>query len=126
MSASVVDGLAQSAGQLLDLWSSLAMRHVALGAACACGTGGVSLRLEDFELDIADYLEDAGLRCGMDDVAAFFQAQQQAGPREQPLRRLLEDIESERVPHAVSEWLLPKVERTLRSFAELHGSDARG
>lgn len=102
------------------------MRHVALGAACACGTGGVSLRLEDFELDIADYLEDAGLRCGLDDVAAFFQARQQAGAQEQPLRHLLEDIEGERVPHAVSAWLLPKVERTLRSFAELHGSDARG
>ena len=126
MSLAVADDLAVRAERMLTLWSQLAMRHVALGAACACGTGGVSLRLEDFELDIVGYLEDAGLRSGMAEVVAFFQALQVAAPRDQPLRRLLEDIEQNRVASAVSEWLLPKVERTLGSFAELHGPRAQG
>ena len=121
MSAAVSDDAALRAGELLDLWSRLATRHVALGASCACGSGGVSLRLEDFELDIVGYLEDAGLRCGIVDVAAFFQALAEAGSPPEPLRSLLHDVENGRLPPVVSDWLLPKVERTLRSFAELHG-----
>jgi len=126
VSLAVADDLAMRADRMLTLWSQLSMRHVALGAACACGTGGVSLRLEDFELDIVGYLEDAGLRSGMAEVVAFFQALQVAGPQDQPLRRLLEDVEQDRIPSAVGEWLLPKVERTLGSFAELHGPRAEG
>lgn len=126
MSLAVADDLALRADRMLTLWSQLAMRHVALGAACACGTGGVSLRLEDFELDIVGYLEDAGLRSGVPNVVAFFQTLQAEGPQDQPLRRLLDDVEQCRVPSAVSAWLLPKVERTLGSFAELHGPRSEG
>ena len=126
MTLAVADDLAQRADTLLDLWSSLATRHVALGAACACGVGGVSLQLADFELDIVGYLEDAGLRSGMPEIVAFFEALQQDSAQEQPLVRLLEDVRQERLPDAVSDWLLPKVERTLRSFAELHGGGSRG
>ena len=57
---------ALQAGRLWDLWCALALRHVALGGACACGAGGISLRLEDFELDIVDYLQDGGERCEHD------------------------------------------------------------
>jgi hypothetical protein len=114
------------ADQMLTLWGALAMRHVALGAACACGTGGVSLRLDDFELDIVGYLEDVGQRSGMAEVVAFFNELQSSAPRDQPLRSLLEDIHQDRLPEAVADWLLSKVERTLKSFAELHGSGMRG
>ena len=113
--------LADHAERLLGLWSELSMRHVALGASCACGIGGISLRLDDFELDIVGYLEDAGLHSGIADVAGFFEAMQQVGWQSQPLVRLLEDARQDRLPAAVGEWLCPKVERTLRSFAELHG-----
>lgn len=122
----MADDLAQRADRMLSLWSDLSMRHVALGGACACGTGGVSLRLEDFELDIVGYLEDAGLRCGVSEVVDFFTALQQAGAQDQPLRRLLQDMEQDQLPEAVAEWLLRRIERTLTSFAELHGSGARG
>ncbi|WP_213955931.1 hypothetical protein [Variovorax sp. dw_954] len=122
----MADDIAQRADAMLSLWSSLSMRHIALGSACACGTGGVSLRLDDFELDIVGYLEDAGLRSGLEEVVGFFNALQQASQQAQPLRRLLEDAMEERLPEAVGEWLLPKVERTLRSFAELHGPGERG
>lgn len=117
--------LEQRAGAMLSLWSELALLHVALGASCACGTGGVSLRLDDFELDIVGYLEDAGLRCEVEEVVVFFRSHQQAEPREQPLRALLTDVQQDRVEAAVAQWLLPRVERTLRSFAELHGPKAR-
>jgi hypothetical protein len=128
MSAAAVmaDDIARRADEMLTLWSSLSMRHVALGSACACGTGGVSLRLDDFELDIVGYLEDVGLRSGVADVVGFFTVLGQTGERSQPLRQLLEDAMEGRLPEAVGEWLMPKVERTLRSFAELHGPGERG
>lgn len=118
----------QRAEQLLDLWSSLSMQHVALGVGCGCGMGGISLRLDDFELDIVDYLGDAGVRSGVPEVAAFFTALHQLaqegasmGSRAQPLRRLLDRARRDRLPRAVTEWLLPRIEKTLRSYAELHG-----
>lgn len=109
------------AGELLDLWSRFAMQHVALGTACACGMGGVSLTLQDFELDIVGYLEDNALRSEIAEVAGFFESLAAAGPRGQPLKALLEDAQAGRLPEAVAAWICPKVERTLRSFAALHG-----
>jgi hypothetical protein len=121
VSTAVADGLAEQADRLLDLWGGLALRHVALGSACACGAGGVSLRLEDFELDIVDYLQDGGERCEQAEVAAWFRARQAAAPVQQPLRSLLDDVLAERMPEPVARWMLARLERTLRSFAELHG-----
>jgi hypothetical protein len=127
------DDFVQRAEHLLDMWSSLSMQHVALGAGCGCGMGGISLRLDDFELDIVDYLGDAGTRSDVPEVAAFFTALQNSsqegsaiGSRAQPLRRLLDQARRERLPRAVTEWLLPKVEKTLRSYAELHGPKFEG
>ena len=122
----MADDLVQRADRMLGLWSDLSMRHVALGGACACGTGGVSLRLEDFEIDIVGYLEDVGLRCGVEEVVDFFTALQKAGTQDQPLRHLLHEVQQDRLPGVVAEWLLPKIERTLTSFSELHGAGARG
>ena len=124
---------AQRAERMLALWSVLAMQHVALGSACACGMGGISLRLDDFELDIVDYLQDAGLRCGIAEVQVFFQLRQAAAEsgsvmgkkRARPLVDLLERAERNVLPMAVAEWLLPRVERTLNSYAEQHVQGAR-
>jgi hypothetical protein len=126
VSTAVADDLAHQAGALLDLWSQLSAHHVVLGAGCACGVGGVSLRLEDFELDIVGYLEDAGLRCEVVAVVGFFQALQAAPQPSQPLLALLHDMQQERLPGEVTAWLLPRLERTLRSFAELHGPKGQG
>lgn len=126
MSTAVADEQVEQAERLLDLWSSLALRHVALGSSCGCGAGGVSLRLEDFELDIVDYLQDSGSRCGLAAVESWCQARQAAPAQDQPVRRLLEDVQEERLPRVVAEWLLHRLGRTLRSFAELHGSAGGG
>lgn len=119
----MADALTQQAESLLDLWCSLALRHVALGSACACGSGGVSLRLEDFELDIVDYLQDGGERCDDGQVAQWFRAHQDLTARQQPLRALLDEVLRERMPAPVARWMLQRLERTLRSFAQLHGAD---
>lgn len=131
--AVAADDLVQRAEQMLELWSALSMQHVTLGAGCGCGMGGVSLRLDDFELDIVDYLGDAGSRCGEPEVAAFFTGLQRRteegatlGGRARPLHRLLEQARRGRLPEAVASWLLPKVERTLNSYAELHGPKLEG
>ncbi len=126
MSVAVADDQTQRADSLLRLWSELALRHVALGASCGCGAGGVSLRLDDFELDIVDYLDDAGRRSGIAAVAAYFESLDAAAQRAEPLRALLRDAHEGRLPPEVSDWMLPRVERTLRSFAELHGSGSAG
>jgi hypothetical protein len=45
---------AQQASGLLALWHRLSSQHIALG--CSCGMSGISVTLEDFDRDIADYL----------------------------------------------------------------------
>jgi hypothetical protein len=117
----VADELAEQAERLLEMWCSLALQHVALGSACACGAGGVSLRLEDFELDIVDYLQDGGERCEHAEVSQWFRARQGMAATHQPLRRLLEAVQTERMPEPVVRWMLARLERTLSAFAEMHG-----
>lgn len=121
----MADSLATRAQAIVDLWSQLAMRHVSMGGACACGMGGISLRLYDFEADIAGYLEDAGQRCGIAEVEAFFKAEPSVASHDQPVRRLLDEAIEGRLPEVVGDWMFPKIERTLRSVAEQHGQGAR-
>ncbi|OUM01592.1 hypothetical protein [Variovorax sp. JS1663] len=122
----MADDVSQRASRLSRLWSELAMRHVALGSSCGCGAGGVSLQLVDFELDIVDYLEDQGLRSGVSEVEDFFRARPTSEATGLPLQTLLEDLERNEFPAAASEWLLARLERTLKSFAELHGGRQQG
>jgi hypothetical protein len=117
----MADDVSQRASRLSRLWSELAMRHVALGSSCGCGAGGVSLQLVDFELDIVDYLEDQGLRSGVSEVEEFFRARPTSEATGLPLQTLLEELERDEFPAEASEWLLARLERTLNSFAELHG-----
>ena len=127
MSVAVVDDVAAQADQLLALWNSLSMRHVALGGACACGTGGLNLRLEDFELDIVDHLHDAAAHCEEPAVAAWGQAALRAVAEVGEVQRLaglLADVQHPRAPPEVAEWLLPRLARMLHSYAELHGGGA--
>ena len=126
----MADDLAQRAERLLELWSRLAMQHVALGAACACGTGGISLRLDDFEIDIVDYLEDAGQRSDIAEVVTFFEGLRETGRPmrmakpsrpSRPLAHMLENVQRGHLPEAVATWLLPRLERTIDGIAQEHG-----
>lgn len=120
----MLDDLSTRAERLLAMWSELSMRHVTLGTACGCGMGGISLRLEDFELDIVDYLHDAAARSDEAAVAAWGRAELGAVADSGEVRRmrdLIDALRHPKTPQAVTEWLLPRMERTLHSYAELHG-----
>jgi hypothetical protein len=80
VSAVVADPRAE---RLANLWSRLSAQHVTLGAGCGCMVGGVSVSLEDFELDIADYLWAEGERQGQTAVVAWLL---QPGPIEQQVK----------------------------------------
>jgi hypothetical protein len=118
VSAIVADPRAE---RLANLWSRLSAQHVTLGAGCGCMTGGVSVSLEDFELDIADYLWAESERLGQSEVVAWLL---QPGPIEQqvkPVMGLLTRLEEGEADEAVADWLLTRLARTLDSFAKLHG-----
>ena len=118
MSTAVADPRAE---RLANLWSRLSAQHVTLGAGCGCMTGGVSVSLEDFELDIADYLWAESERLGQNEVVAWLL---QPGPIEQqvkPVMSLLTRLEEGEADEAVADWLLTRLARTLDSFAKLHG-----
>ncbi len=118
MSTAVADPRAE---RLANLWSRLSAQHVTLGAGCGCMTGGVSVSLEDFELDIADYLWAESERLGEAAVVAFLL---QPGPVDQqvkPVATLLARLEEGEADETVADWLLSRLARTLDSFAKLHG-----
>jgi len=47
---------ALEATRLLGKWTKLAQGHVMFGSGCSCGVGSGTLRLQDFEPQILDYL----------------------------------------------------------------------
>ena len=112
------------ATHLLGLWSRLSAQHVTLGAGCGCGVGGVSVSLQDFELDIADYLWAESERLGVADVEAFLLAPGPIAQQQRPVRVLLERLEAEEADAGVADWLLTRLTRTLESFSKLHGPAA--
>jgi hypothetical protein len=103
------------ATRLLGKWTKLAQGHVIFGAGCSCGVGTGSVRLQDFEQQILDYLhakhgaaavERAGYREGeAGSVTALLRAIATQGAVEQPpgQRALLADLG-----------------RSIDSFDELH------
>ena len=102
------------ANRLAQLWSRLAAQHVTLGAGCGCMTGGVSVSLEDFELDIADYLWAESERLGEVAVVAFLL---QPGPIDQqtrPVMHLLTRLEDGEADEAVADWLLTRLARHVK------------
>ena len=118
MSTAVADPRAE---RLAHLWSRLSAQHVTLGAGCGCMTGGVSVSLEDFELDIADYLWAESERLGEKAVEAFLLQPGPINEQRQPVMNLLARLEAGEASEAEADWLLTRLARTLESFAKLHG-----
>lgn len=118
MSTAVADPRAE---RLANLWSRLSAQHVTLGAGCGCMVGGVSVSLEDFELDIADYLWAEGERLGETVVVAFLLQPGPIDQQQKPVMNLLTRLEEGEADEAVADWLLSRLARTLDSFARLHG-----
>lgn len=112
---------AEQAARLVRLWDRLATQHIALG--CSCLMGGVSVTLEDFERDIADWLWAESERLGAPDVTAFLLAPGPIEVQHKPVRLILSRLQAESVDEPVALWLLERMTRSIESYARLHGTD---
>ena len=118
---------AVEARRLHQQWESLSRQHVSMASGCACGAGGVSLLLEDFEQDIADYLLGEAERNKRSETIAFLHAhafvkESQLWSLSQLLKALMDEDGCVNAPADVAAGLLQRLGRTLSSFAKLHGS----
>ena len=109
----------QQAAYLNGLWNRLSGQHIALG--CSCTMSGMSVTLEDFERDIADYLWAESERLAQPDVVAFLLSPGPISEQDRAIRGILERLESEEVSSDVTNWLLPRMTKTIESYAKLHG-----
>ncbi len=107
------------AAHLAELWHRLSAQHIALG--CSCTMSGISVTLEDFERDIADYLWAESERLGHPRVVAFLLAPGPIAEQERAIRAILARLEAGEAPDDVADWLLARMTRTIESYAKLHG-----
>ena len=110
---------AQQASALLALWHRLSTQHIALG--CSCGMSGISVTLEDFERDIADYLWAESERLGQGAVVEFLLAPGPIASQERAIRAILGRLEAGEAENEVADWLLTRMTKTIESYAKLHG-----
>jgi hypothetical protein len=117
---------AAEARALLDLWRAMSATHVSLGANCACGMGGVTLQLSDFEQDIVEFVLGHAERTRRDDVTRFVHAHARnvatGGWNVAVLLTAVAAAREQQTDTAVCEFVLEKLGKTLRSFARLHGT----
>jgi len=81
---------------------------------------GISVTLEDFERDIADYLWAESQRFGELEVEAFLL---QPGPmegQEKAIRGILDRLQNTDCDPIVAQWLLTRMSKTIESYAKLH------
>lgn len=104
---------------LAALWHRLAGQHIALG--CSCSMSGISVTLEDFERDIADYLWAESERLGQARVVAFLLEPGPIHLQERAVRNILRRLESGEADEATAQWLLTRMTKTIESYAKLHG-----
>ena len=109
----------EQAAHLAHLWHRLSAQHIALG--CSCTMSGVSVTLEDFEHDIADYLWAESERLGVAGVVAFLLAPGPIAHQQHAIRGILARLEAGEVSADVARWLLERMTRTIESYAQLHG-----
>jgi hypothetical protein len=113
------------ARRLLDAWDRLGRAHMMIGAGCSCGIGGVAIALEDFEQDIADYLQAEAERLDRHDVLKYLQEQAREGELwsiSRLLGAIAQPTDLQAYESGVSTFLLERLSRTLQSFEKLHGS----
>jgi hypothetical protein len=113
----MVHVLAQAA-HLSSLWNRLSAQHIALG--CTCTMTGISVTLEDFECDIADYLWAESDRLNEPEVSAFLVQPGPIAKQQKPVRDILRRLGDDEASGAVAEWLLIRLTKTLESYAQLH------
>ncbi len=104
---------------LVELWHRLSAQHIALG--CSCTMSGISVTLEDFERDIADYLWAESERFDLNEVVDFLLSPGPIAEQHQPIRLILTRLQEEQAQPVVANWLLSRMTKTIESYAKLHG-----
>ena len=107
------------ATHLAEVWHRLSAQHIALG--CSCTMSGISVTLEDFERDIADYLWAESERLGQTEVVAFLLVPGPIAQQEQAIRNILARLQDGQAQEDVADWLLARMSKTIESYAKLHG-----
>ncbi len=116
---------AQEARRLLETWDRLGRAHMMIGAGCSCGMGGVVVALEDFEQDIADYLQSEAERLDRHDVLKCLEEQAREGDLwsiSKLLLGLAQPTGAGFCEPGAGIFVLERLARTLSSFEKLHGS----
>jgi hypothetical protein len=113
------------ARRLMETWDRLGRAHVMIGAGCLCGIGGVVVALEDFEQDIADYLQGEAERLDRRDVLECMAQQGREGEL-WSISKLLNGLAQPAAPEScvgdARTFVLERLARTLDSFEKLHGA----
>jgi hypothetical protein len=115
----------REARRLMDTWDRLGRAHMMIAAGCSCGIGGVVVALEDFEQDIADYLQAEAERLERHDVLMLLGEHAREGELwsiSKLLGGLAHPPRSGFCEPRSSTFLLERLARTLDSFEKLHGS----
>jgi hypothetical protein len=107
--------------RLLGRWTRIAQGHLVFGSGCSCGPGFGTLRMQDFEQHILDFLHS---RHGTE-VAVAALLRQRAGfvaGEAGSFADLLRAIAARRaeVPAKMQSALLADIERIIESFEEQH------
>jgi hypothetical protein len=82
---------------------------------------GLSVTLEDFEFDIADYLWAESERLGQKEVVQFLLEPGPIASQDQAIRNILRRLEDQDINTVITDWLLPRMTKTIESYAKLHG-----
>ena len=91
----------QQAAYLSDLWHRLSAQHIALG--CSCSMTGISVTLEDFERDIADYLWAESERLGQAEVVGFLLAPGPIASQDRAVRGMLDRLQAGDDDHQIDD-----------------------
>jgi hypothetical protein len=112
------------ARDLLEMWDRLARAHTMIGGAgCSCGIGGVVVALEDFEQEIAGYLQAEAERLNRHDVLKYLSDQAREGDLWSISKLLFGLTQSTGLNNpGPGTFVLERLTRTLQSFENLHGA----
>jgi len=112
---------ALEATRLLGRWTKLAQGHVMFGAGCSCGVGAGSVRPQDFEQQILDYLHAKYVKAGNAAIVALLRERARYRPAEAgSMTALLRAIATQGREDGEQLALLADLARSLDSFEELH------
>jgi hypothetical protein len=107
--------------QLLGRWGRVARGHIALGAGCGCGFGGmIGVTVADFEPEVLDFLHERFAR-GEPAIADLFASIGFRDGAGGSIEALLGALARSGIASKVAAPLLDQLETSIGSFEAVHG-----